>query len=79
MRKLVRYEPAETRNMKLGSGEAMNIDLKDKVALVTGGSKGIGRETCVLLAKSGAEVIINFNRSKEKAEAVRAEITNFGG
>jgi 3-oxoacyl-[acyl-carrier protein] reductase len=57
----------------------MNIDLKDKVALVTGGSKGIGRETCVLLAKAGAAVIINFNRSKEKAETVRNEITNSGG
>lgn len=57
----------------------MNIDLSDKVALVTGGSKGIGRETCVLLAKAGATVVINFNKSKEKAVAVKDDITGSGG
>jgi 3-oxoacyl-[acyl-carrier protein] reductase len=57
----------------------MHIDLKDKVALVTGGSRGIGRETCLLLANSGAKVILNYNRSKEKAEEVKKEIERQGG
>ena len=56
----------------------MNIDLSGKTALVTGGSKGIGRETCRLLGMAGAGVIINFNRSKEKAEAIQKEIAAAG-
>jgi 3-oxoacyl-[acyl-carrier protein] reductase len=56
----------------------MNIDLSGKTALVTGGSKGIGRETSILLAMAGARVIINFNKSKEKAETVQKEITAAG-
>ncbi|RJQ52683.1 MAG: 3-oxoacyl-ACP reductase FabG [Nitrospiraceae bacterium] len=54
------------------------MDLSNKIALVTGGSRGIGREACVLLAKAGAEVIINYNRSAEKAEAVKKEIEGLG-
>ena len=47
----------------------MQIDLKDKVALVTGGARGIGREISLILAQAGAEVIINYNKSKEQAES----------
>ncbi len=57
----------------------MHIDLKDKIALVTGGSRGIGRKTCLLLAEAGAKVILNYNRSKEKAEEVKKEIESQGG
>ena len=56
----------------------MNIDLSNKIALVTGGSRGIGRETCILLSKAGAKVIINYNKSAEKAEEVRKAITDSG-
>ena len=57
----------------------MGFNLKGKVALVTGGSRGIGRETCLLLAQAGAEVIINYNRSKDQAESLLEQITKEGG
>lgn len=56
----------------------MKIDLTGKIALVTGGSRGIGRETCLLLAEAGARVIINYNKSKVKAEELRSEISSKG-
>jgi len=52
----------------------MKIDLAGRIALVTGGSRGIGRETSLLLAQAGAYVIINYNRSAEEAEKIREEI-----
>lgn len=56
----------------------MNINLNDKVALVTGGAQGIGREVCLRLAEAGAQVTINYSRSREKAEALREEILHSG-
>ncbi|MBI5408905.1 MAG: 3-oxoacyl-ACP reductase FabG [Nitrospirae bacterium] len=56
----------------------MQLDLSGKTALVTGGSKGIGRETSILLAKAGAKVIINYNKSAEKAEEVKKALADSG-
>lgn len=53
--------------------------LTGKVALVTGAGRGIGREIALTLAKNGATVIVNYNGSKESAEAVAAEIVQNGG
>ena len=50
-----------------------------KTALVTGGSGGIGAAICKRLAAEGHHVIVHANRSKEKAEAVVAEIVAAGG
>lgn len=52
------------------------FDLTEKVALVTGGSRGIGRAVCVALAQAGARVVINYAGNEaaaaETLEAVRA-------
>ena len=53
--------------------------LKGQKALVTGASSGIGHGVAVCLAKAGADVVINYGRSKEKAEEVAEEISKFGG
>jgi acetoacetyl-CoA reductase len=53
--------------------------LRDKVAIVTGGSRGIGASIALELAKNGAKVVINYNIRKELADKVVAEINEFGG
>jgi 3-oxoacyl-[acyl-carrier protein] reductase len=55
------------------------FDLSGKVALVTGGSRGIGREICSRLAEHGAAVAINYNKSKREAEDLRDRIVAGGG
>lgn len=57
----------------------MNIDLSDKIALVTGGARGIGRETSLVLAEAGATIIINYKRSSEKADEIKKIINERGG
>ena len=53
--------------------------LQNKIALITGASRGIGREIALTFAKEGATVIVNYQGSKEKAEEVVAEIMENGG
>ncbi len=54
------------------------IDLTDKVALITGGSRGIGAATAVLFAKAGANVAITYQGSDAKAREVLNEIKKAG-
>lgn len=53
--------------------------LQGKVALVTGASRGIGREIALTLAGYGAKVVVNYNGSEEKAKQVVEEILAAGG
>lgn len=54
------------------------IDLKGKIALITGGSRGIGAEIVNTLAKCGADVAFNYVKSEEKANALKQEIESMG-
>lgn len=53
--------------------------LQDKVAIITGSSRGIGAEIARTLAAAGAKVVINYVARQQDAEAVYAEITAAGG
>ncbi len=54
------------------------IDLKDKVMLVTGGSRGIGRGIVLTAARAGAHVAINYLSNKEAAAQTAAEAEELG-
>lgn len=53
-------------------------DLSGKVAIVTGGSRGIGRAICLALAEAGADILLNYSRSDKEADKVKKEIEKFG-
>ncbi|MHC4695040.1 MAG: SDR family NAD(P)-dependent oxidoreductase, partial [Planctomycetota bacterium] len=52
----------------------MDLHIKDKVALVTGGSRGLGRTISTGLAAEGVKVAVNYHSSATKAEQVVEEI-----
>ena len=54
------------------------MSLKGKVALVTGGSRGIGRAVCLELARQGADVAVNYAGNAQAAEAVAEECRALG-
>lgn len=56
----------------------MKIDLSGKVALVTGGTRGIGRAISLALAASGADVVINYLNDEKSANDVADRVTAMG-
>ena len=56
----------------------MTVELKNKVAIVTGGSRGIGSSIALELAKEGANIVINYNSNSEAADKMVAEIKELG-
>ena len=54
-------------------------DLKGKVAIVTGGTRDIGRSCSIKLAAAGAKVVVNYNSSKAAGEETVSTIEKAGG
>lgn len=59
--------------------DSMTKRLDGKAALVTGGSRGIGRAICQVFAREGANVVVNYAKSSDAAEQVAAGIRQSGG
>lgn len=58
---------------------SFKLSLENKVAIVTGGSRGIGRAIALEFAERGAAVVVNYNKSPEAAEDVVKKIQETGG
>ncbi len=54
------------------------MKLQNKVALITGSSRGMGKAIALLFAKEGARVVVNYIKSKEKADEVVEQIVKLG-
>ena len=54
------------------------IDLTEKVALITGSSRGIGRACAIEMARAGADICINYRSHAEEAEAAATQVREFG-
>ncbi len=55
------------------------LDFKDKVAVVTGASRSIGRGVALALAEGGCAVVVNYRKSRDEADEVVNSITEMGG
>src|SRR6478752_7369536 len=55
------------------------METTNKIALVTGGSRGLGKDMALSLAKKGNHVVLTYNSKKEEALAVVNEIKQLGG
>ena len=57
----------------------MDLQLKDRTALVTGGSRGLGKSTALHLAKDGVDIVLTYHAQEAAALAVVTEIEAMGG
>src|SRR5436305_13665299 len=64
--------------MAAGPGNAPGKSLEGKVAVVTGGSSGIGAATCRQFAAAGARVVVGYNKGVDRAERLIAELPGSG-
>jgi 3-oxoacyl-[acyl-carrier protein] reductase len=63
----------------LASGIIREMELTDKVAIVTGSSRGVGKETAMAVSQAGGAVVINYRQSADEALGVEKEIQAMGG
>lgn len=68
----------DVRTSKKKSGKGFSIDLSGRSALVTGGSRGIGKSVALALAACGADVAFVYKKSDAEAKAALAEIASHG-
>lgn len=64
--------------MKIPKGTIMDLGIRGKAVIVTGGSKGIGSGICGAFALEGANVVVNYRSDRAQAEAFAAELTAAG-
>ena len=69
------FSPSEERD---GVRGRMKMLLENQVAIVTGGTKGIGKAICLLFAEQGAKVVANFSKDVEAAEDLKKEAKSRG-
>lgn len=72
------YTPIGVRNLLDQAVKAKNMRLKNKIALITGSSRGIGKATALLFAKEGAKIVVNYFSSEKEAFAIVDEIKKIG-
>lgn len=63
--------------MEIGK-KGVTMSLNNKIALVTGGSRGLGKNTALRLAQNGSDVIVTYRKERDAAEKVVSEITGMG-
>jgi 3-oxoacyl-[acyl-carrier protein] reductase len=68
----------ERRGSRPASYRRTTMQLKDRIAIVTGGTKGIGKAICLLFAKEGAKVVANYSRDDSAAEDFSKEAKSTG-
>lgn len=56
-----------------------SASIQGKIAIVTGGSRGLGQNTVLHLARRGVQLIFTYNSNQAEAEKVVAEVDSFGG